>query len=363
MGNKVLLLCETKHVLLNYLILKKTELKDANVDIILTDTTEWGSIGDELENSNLFNEIFYLPLKKLNLQSSTWSKEERKFYQNHLNRLFKGYPRKRYDEVWFNLPSYSSQLLWAFLAKHGKNEPHIYYIDEGTASYTLKPFENPLLLETWPFQHRYISSIKGLWLLNSGLWSGSGRISLQINQLDIDLLISDADFIEFLKRIFTPATLPHTKYIFFEECYIRNRHTVNDLELLKYIADFVGKDNITIRLHPKTSVDRFTLHGFQVAMQDNSLWELMCLLEDLSDKVFLTVKSSATFSALSISRSTPCIVVLKDLVKGCFPNKNASDFVTYLDTVKRTVNQDEARLFVPQSLQELQIILNDLKRR
>lgn len=361
MKRNILLLCETRHVLLNYLILTTTELKDDNVDIVLTDTTNWGSIQEKLKSLKIFRAIYCLPLKELNLGVSSWSSDEDSYYRSHLNKLFPGYPRRSYDDVWFNLPSYSSLLLWGYLLKYGKNEPTIHYIDEGTASYTLKPFENPLNLDTWPIRQRYIANIKDIWLLNASFWSGSGRIPLKIEQLNTDVIF-DKSFIRVLETIFVLSPPPRTKYVFFEECYIRNRHTVNDLEVLESIASIVGKENITVRLHPKTTMDRFTPHGFNVAKNDGSLWELTCLLSNLADNIFLTVKSSAVFSALSMSHFPPKIILFKDIVQGCFPNKSANDFEDYIKTVGRAVGQDSAKLFVPQTREELDIILNEMQR-
>ena len=165
-----------------------------------------------------------------------------------------------------------------------------------------------------------------------------------------------------LNEIFTVTEPPESKYIYFEECYIRNHHTVTDLEILEHIARIVGKDNITVRLHPKTIVDRFSPNGYKVSPQDGSLWELTCLLADLSNKVFLTVKSSATFSALSISHFPPRVILLKDIVKGCFPNKNAEDFIRYLQAVSEATGGCCSKLFVPQSKEELDIILQEVQR-
>lgn len=357
-SKKALLLCETRHVLLNYLILTATDLVDWDVDLALTDTTAWKEeTASLLESSGLFRRVVSLPMRELNLSNAQWSKEERRENQRRPETLFgKTQLAFDYTDVWFNLPSLSSQLLWAFLVRKGSTEPDIHYIDEGTASYTLKPFEDPSSIGVWPMRRKYIAHIVDLWLAKADLKSGEGRVPLEVKQLDMSI-IQDESFMDLLEELFVASAIPLQKYVFFEECYIRNKHTVNDLEVLEEIASLVGKENIIVRLHPKTEVDRFTPFGFIVAPQDGSLWELMCLGRDLSKKVFLTVKSSATFTSLAFCSQPPKVVVLKDVVEGYFPNKSSAEFTEYLQRAQTVFGDAGANLFAPQGEEELRIII------
>lgn len=360
-SKKALLLCETRHVLLNYLILSATELSDWDVDLALTDTTAWKdeTVG-ALERSGMFRKVLSLPMRELNLSNAQWSKEERRENERHPEALFgKTELSFDYTDVWFNLPSLSSQLLWALLVRKGSSEPDIHFIDEGTASYTLKPFEDPSSIGVWSVRRKYIDHIVDIWLAKAELKSGKGRVPLTVRQLNMSI-VQDEKFSALLDSLFVASAIPSQKFVFFEECYIRNRHTANDLEVLEEIAGLVGKENIVVRLHPKTEVDRFTPFGFTVSPQDGSLWELMCLERDLSEKVFLTVKSSATFTSLAFCSRPPKVVVLKDIVEGYFPNKNSADFIEYLQRAQVVFGHSEANLLAPQSEEELKIIIEHL---
>lgn len=364
MTRKALLVCETRYVLLNSLILAGTELADDDVDVALTDRTDWG--GDAiatLENSGLFRSVIQVPMDEINASAPLWSDDERRAHEKSPGEFFAdvGFAND-YTDMWINLTNMANQLLWAYLVETGGKEPIVHFIEEGTASYTLRPFDDPTLIGSWPMRRRFIANMSDVWLVNTKMWSGSGRIPLRPRQLDSGI-VKDEAFSALLASIFTASRIPDERYIFFEECYLANRHTVNDLETLELFADFVGRENIRVRLHPRTKTDRFTPLGYKVAPQDGSVWELACLSQDLSSKTLVTVKSSAVFSTLAVAEKPPKVVVLRDMVEGYFPNNKAEEFSDYLKHIQHSLGDEETVLYAPRSAEELEVIARRLAKR
>lgn len=354
---KVFYLCETKHVLLYFLILKFTHHRNDQVDLYLTDTTDWGSIGTAVEGQGVFHKVYRLPMREINVKSGLWPKKEVRHNQLLPSRLFPTVPKVGYDEAYFNLASFPSRLLWAALCMKGAKKPQVNFIEEGTASYNLTlPTSAALAKVRWSAAIKYMKSIGSLWLTRPELFSGNLQGRGTVCELDLSI-VNDPAFAAACNAIFTASTIPQEKFIYFEECYIRNRHSTNDLELLEKVAEIVGKENILVRLHPKTEVDRFTPFGFKVEEKNSNLWELACMSGDFSEKVFITIKSTAALSGVQLSSKPPAVIMLMDLVEGHFPNKSSESFNTYLQNIKRSCTQSHEVLFIPQTLEELEIMV------
>ena len=86
------------------------------------------------------------------------------------------------------------------------------------------------------------------------------------------------------------------KYIFFEESYNVDGKNMDDLELVLKIADKVGKENLMVKLHPRSRIDRFSEYGIKTNNAVGIPWEVIILNNDFSDKVFLTISSGSVLS-------------------------------------------------------------------
>ena len=67
------------------------------------------------------------------------------------------------------------------------------------------------------------------------------------------------------------------KYLFFEESFATDRGNDADLGILDEVAEIVGKENVFVKLHPRTSIDRFTPLGYAVLKGANYPWEVCAL--------------------------------------------------------------------------------------
>lgn len=86
------------------------------------------------------------------------------------------------------------------------------------------------------------------------------------------------------------------KYIFFEGPYAQDGVEVNDFELVLQIAKVVGPENVMVKLHPRTRVDRFSPHGIKTNKAVGVPWEAIIMDSDFSEHVFLTIASGSVLS-------------------------------------------------------------------
>ena len=86
------------------------------------------------------------------------------------------------------------------------------------------------------------------------------------------------------------------KYIFFEEAYCTDGKEIDDLELVLKIAAKVGRENLMVKLHPRSRVDRFAEYGIKTNKAVGVPWEVIIMNNNFSDKVFLTISSGSVLS-------------------------------------------------------------------
>lgn len=86
------------------------------------------------------------------------------------------------------------------------------------------------------------------------------------------------------------------KYVFFEESYFTDGKEMGDLDLVMKIANKVGKENLMVKLHPRTKKDRFSDLGIKTNKTVGIPWEVIIMNNDFSDKVFLTIASGSVLS-------------------------------------------------------------------
>ena len=86
------------------------------------------------------------------------------------------------------------------------------------------------------------------------------------------------------------------KYIFFEGSFMRDGVEIGELELVLRIAEVVGPENMMVKLHPRTLVDRFSEYGIKTNQAVGIPWEAVVLDNDFSDCVFLTITSGSVLS-------------------------------------------------------------------
>lgn len=101
------------------------------------------------------------------------------------------------------------------------------------------------------------------------------------------------------------------KYIFFEQPFVEDGITVDDIKAVLNIACIVGKDNILIKIHPRSKTDRFRKLGFQTA-KSAVPWEVIAMNLNISEKVLITVDSGSVFSpAIMLGKDVTAIVIYK----------------------------------------------------
>ena len=92
------------------------------------------------------------------------------------------------------------------------------------------------------------------------------------------------------------------KYIYFSSiCDFEGGEAIGELKLIRKIANIVGKDNLLIKIHPRDVRDVYKKEGLKIDKSSSVPWEVIQLLYDFKDKVFLTATSSSVLMSNAIT--------------------------------------------------------------
>jgi hypothetical protein len=139
-------------------------------------------------------------------------------------------------------------------------------------------------------------------------------------------------------------------YIFFENCGYQDTGLNDDFELIRITAECVGKENILVKLHPRTVNNRFSSLGIKTNQDTSIPWEIIVMNMDANDKrTFITVSSAALISYQ--------MLFPEKRYKSIFLHKIVSEeFTGFDDSVKRYFNDfgenNRHTVFLPKTTDE-----------
>lgn len=90
------------------------------------------------------------------------------------------------------------------------------------------------------------------------------------------------------------------KYIFFESIYETEGRGIGETEILMQLAEKVGKDNILVKKHPRSTIHIFEEKGIAVDTNSSAPFEAIQLNNDMSDCIFVAATSGSVLSVNSI---------------------------------------------------------------
>ena len=96
------------------------------------------------------------------------------------------------------------------------------------------------------------------------------------------------------------------KYIYLPCIYdIEGGEPIGELELAKRLADQVGKDNLIVKVHPRDDAEKYRRAGLTVDTNSSVPFEVLCILQDLSEKVLITTLSGSVLNVSALLAQPP----------------------------------------------------------
>ncbi len=338
---KRLFLCNTVYQVLVAMWIKYVNFNDDSCDVILSNHMNgFKSIAENLEKTKFFKNVYTVEsfdyVFKPNKSNNSNNKFFKYFYKRFPNLKLKKYIKldSKYDELYFSNYDLFTSLLYNALVNKNKHIK-LYMFEDGTSSYSMLIKE---FYEATEIKHSTPMNFIFKNLIGEKYIYGNVSAMCVFNPEDMewkpDFSVNripkiDCGNIEFKNAVnitFGYENLTDSydeRYIFFEEAYYAESGYTEDFELVKRLADIVGRENIFIKIHPRNPVNRFREAGFKTNNDTSIPWEVIALNKDLSDKRLVTIASSSILNPVSVLNSDVkccalinCVSEKPDLMNG-----------------------------------------------
>lgn len=369
MEDRVLFECKTYYHLINILNIKYNLLgKDTLADLILTSDTNFSEIVNRIRSLNIFQNIY-----TLQYAGSVYGRgyaqlpyHKREYFFEHPEEYVEKVnfdPNVNYTDFYIALDDDYTKLFYYSLIKRGMM-PAVHIFDEGSASYAVDYIDR---IKKDSMNHSkygakaYPSNIKRLLLNDARLFAGPKTFEFPIETLP--KICASNEVKEAMSRIWDNCILPNKKYIYLESGTFADGSYCTDLSLVIKIADIVGRENIAVKLHSRTKLDRFTKQGLFVLPKSTAPWEAYMLDKSIENKVLISNISTGSLTPQIMFGYNTKSIHLHYLC----PNDNSllirqRSFPKMYDLLNLYYNEDGATFYAPKSFTELNIILRYLER-
>lgn len=360
---RLLFFCETPYQLMNILNLKYYYYPNDSADLILARTTEVFRYKEKLEKQNIFSEIIMSDYdgkvdgKKI---LTEYSLEERSLNPEKYEKIL--YFEKNYTDYFIPTCLHAfQQMLYYQMIKSGIN-PSVFIYEEGATTYTdhLQAEMNQYIHhELYSKTQQMVNNVKAVFLYRPDFYIGKSAIKkLPL----IQATDSESEYIDMLHHVFGKITLPDEKYLFFDEPFAEDGFASNHLQILDSIAELVGKENISVKIHPrsKTGEELYRVHGFSIFSDNSTPWEIAAFDADITNKVFISVTSNTIWTPSLVfekkeKNNVICLAKIMKLSKRF--HARVPEYWKLLWAVLSDMNKEKRRFYMPDNLQELKNIL------
>lgn len=364
MEDRSLFVCETDAQIMNAVNIKRNLLKTVDSDLCLLDLNgRREHIANNIERSNIFGKIYVCHPKFNRNQSLTTKIEKALKYA-----LRKEYPGdflinkdSVYSEIFIAGPSLNSVGVYYFFRRKNKNIVLSLY-EEGVFEYYIYKYKKNLWRRIYSnivFGGYYIDYSRKIYVYNKELLLNKPSRVHSINIPKIDS--SDMKTKALYNDIFGVPDLTEqmfgADYLFIEQAFPEEKENEIQTQILKDIADIVGKNKLVVKLHPHSKEDKYSELGIRVLNIPLSMEMLLLNYgKVLKDCVLLSICSSAVFNCNLVFGLEPKIILLYKLFENITIDKNLFNFITEF-----MGNYPADKAFLPSGRDDLKKMIWEIK--
>lgn len=333
--HRILFAANTYFQLLVALHLMRSEFRGSVADVILTDhSADSEAVARRLEETGVFRSVFFV--RDADGDGASFSAKCARYLRSRL------FPRSAlrglaplaedYDLFLFNNPSLLSHLI----ALRYRRQADCYRFEEGFGTYT-RPFLEKKALRAMLIRLAFGDlqrNLKGLYLFHPELYAQSAPCPI----LPMAAFpAGDAAWRELLNGIFDyrpDPLLTSASYIFMEESFRAEGLDVGDVELVRKLAELLGREKLVVKRHPRSPGNPFAGCGAAVSSAGSVPWEVIQMNLDCRDKTLLTVTSGSVLAGALYLEQPVQVRMLFRCLPGGSPMANAA-YLSYLDRLCR----------------------------
>lgn len=363
------IVAETPYQIIVAMVIKKQySNKDDKVDLIITDTFNgYTKVKENINKIAIFNNVYIAEIRNSIVNKSITSTLKKIAYVFNLKKMIVDTLDNIgiYDEMYcWNYDVFTSNLRSYFVLKNKNLKFFIY--DEGYISYfpmdevmpnkgfsKIIEYRNKII----GLSHIIRKNIDGILLFEPNLLIYKPKC--EILTLDRNIFYSN-EFKKIIQNIFDTSKVAknyNKKIIIFEEAMFSNSNEFDDEKVILNIVNKVGKENVLIKLHPRTKEDRFSKLGIKTLGNDGIPWEAITLTSDFSNKVLIAISSGSIVNyRLTYGKNMRAIMMFK-LFKTNL-RQLSNDYDVFWNKLKS--NYPDGGIYIPESIEELDKILTEI---
>lgn len=362
-----LFVCETVFQLMTAINIKYHLYPNTDADIALTMSTDLSRYMDALSRTGLFKKIYRSEYYGPRDQKKILDAAPNRSLMKHPEKYAYSFPLVHQYSDYFMASNTTRflKVVYYHLIKLGTT-PRVHIYDEGANPYfsNIESLcRNDSLDHTiYRSSERFINNIAEVLLYAPELYSGGEDWVLSAIP---KIKESDTEFVGLLKLVFGECVMPNEKYIFFNECFSIERIASNDIQILDRIGGKVGKENVTVKLHPRTphGEELYRLHGYSIFAEKTIPWEMFVLDANIEDKVLISVSSNTIINPkIVFDKNVNALYLWKVMKLSKRWHVTQSSYQTFLKKTMQMLNEEETRLFCPGTVSELDTIIDYLER-
>lgn len=336
----VLAVINTYSQLLTLIQIKKCFFECDNVDVIISDQTKnTKSVAERLSDLKYFNEVLWISNNDICSEDRDIRGKIYSWFYILFGRKVDGITNKYYDELLFFNPDIFLHGIYSILKSKNKNLICSRY-EEGILSYSDSRFLNDSKLKCTnkirsSFGKSYLErDTKQFYCFYPEYYIG------KLKPIKIKQISDNKEIIgNFLKNIFQindNDLYIKEKYIFFTSVFdFQGSNPIGEYDLVKKIADIVGRDNIIVKTHPRDKRDVYQDSGLKIYRNSSIPWEAIQLNNNFSDKVLLTVNSSSVLTVnLMVKEKAKAVFLYK-----CCDYKKNSEAIASAQYLEELLNR------------------------
>lgn len=306
---RIMCLCNTYYQLIVSMQLKETLFENDNISVILTDhSCNSEKITKQLKQLNYFDNVFHIKVRELDQEKHNIIEATSTILDGITGRgtwkmLFEEVAY--FDEIiFFNLNMSTVQIFTYLIKKNpglkcsrfeeGILSYSIYFHDGDSGNLPVR-IKSIFLLRKFLGQQNLPNCIENFYCFYPNIYKG------KLNPIALSQISAQGKLKDVLYKTFmiNSSKLKYKEpYIFLTSVYdFEGGESIGEFELVKQVAELVGKDNLLVKQHPRDIRNVYKEAGFHVDQNSMVPWEIVQLCFDFKNNILMTVNSGGILSS------------------------------------------------------------------
>lgn len=375
---KVLFIIQNPFQTMTAILMRVQQFKNCVCDALITDrSSNMDMRAERLRQTGLFRNVYYIHAMQC------WNKGAG--FQHHVGQakcyLF-GCNQKELDEIPLDYDEVLTLLLNCVINElvtrmhqRGQN-PEISLVEEGFSCYTdtyrnaVFGFNNgrPVVEKVGATLRGGVvpsTLVKNIYFYKPEfiLW----KVPFTIKRIKQPDFKKNTDLKEIINYVFdynNEASFFEGKITIFEGCEFQDFGFNGDLPVILKIAEKAGTENIIVKLHPRTTENRFIKYGIKttdiLGLKQGVPWEVIVMnMDDESNCSFVTATSGAIINYALLFEKKFRTILLYKCLDGNYPASEKNKFLFF-----EHIKNDNSGLFViPERIEDIEQVFAEWYRK